>query len=485
MKEKKGRRRGRAGKLGIALLLLVGYLAGGAVFPFLWYQPVTEETQEAFDVKDFCSAETGVDRAMLLESNESAWEHRIRLLDQARYQIILSTFDMRDGESTRDLLAVIWHKAEEGVQVKILVDGISGLIRMEPAPLFSAVSSHPNIEIRLYNPVNLLTPWTSQGRMHDKYLIVDSSAYILGGRNTFDYFLGSYDMVNKSLDREVLVWNEAQGTDREEESSLFAVEAYFQKVWELDVCRRFHGEAALQEKKRIREQIRLLEERYQALCTEHKALFQKDFDYEAATCETNQIRLISGPVGIYGKEPQVLYAITELMKQAKERVIIHTPYIVSNGYMNEQLRQIGENVPDARLVINSVENGDNFVASSDYQYHKKDVVETGLAVYEYDGGYSTHGKSFVIDEDLCGIGSYNFDLRSTYMDTELMLVIQSKELTTQLREAMEVIERDCRKVVDEKNYIVPEHVVVAKVPLWKRAAWKIVGFLLQPVRCLA
>ena len=66
-----------------------------------------------------------------------------------------------------------------------------------------------------------------------------------------------------------------------------------------------------------------------------------------------------------------------------------------------------------------------------------------------------------------------------------MLVIQSKELTTQLREAMEVIERDCRKVVDEKNYIVPEHVVVAKVPLWKRAAWKIVGFLLQPVRCLA
>lgn len=29
--------------------------------------------------------------------------------------------------------------------------------------------------------------------MHDKYLIVDDTAYILGGRNTFGYFLGSYE----------------------------------------------------------------------------------------------------------------------------------------------------------------------------------------------------------------------------------------------------------------------------------------------------
>ena len=51
-------------------------------------------------------------------------------------------------------------------------------------------------------------------------------------------------------------------------------------------------------------------------------------------------------------------------------------------------------------------------------------------------------------------GSYNFDLRSTYMDTELMLVIQSEELTQQLMEYMGDIEKDCRMVVDEKNYVV-------------------------------
>lgn len=321
--------------------------------------------------------------------------------------------------------------------------------------------------------------------MHDKYVIVDDNAYILGGRNTFDYFLGDYDSKNKSLDREVLIYNTAQGGADSKESSLFQVEAYFHQVWNLDVCRLFHDDESLQKKKRVREQIDMLASRYEELKEKQVGLFDGTYDYSNNTCPTNRIRLVSGPTGIYGKEPAVFYTLTELMKQAQERVVIHTPYVVTNDYMNETLTEIADTVPDVKMVINSVENGDNFVASSDYQYHKKDVVATGIRLYEYDGGISTHGKSLVIDNDLCAVGSYNFDLRSTYMDTELMLVIQSEALTEQLIHYMDDIEKDCRTVVDETDYIVPDHITVAPVPFLKRAAWKIVGFLLQPVRVLA
>lgn len=231
--------------------------------------------------------------------------------------------------------------------------------------------------------------------------------------------------------------------------------------------------------------MELLEARYQELREKQEGFFDTAYDYTAHTCAANRIRLVSGPIGIYGKEPDIFYTLTELMKQAQERVVIHTPYVVTNDYMNETLTEIVDTVPQVKMVINSVENGDNFVASSDYQYHKKDVVATGISLYEYDGGLSTHGKSLVIDNDLCAVGSYNFDLRSTYMDTELMLVIQSEELTQQLMEYMGDIEKDCRMVVDEKNYVVPDHVTVAKVPFLKRLAWKVVGFLLQPFRVLA
>ena len=139
---------------------------------------------------------------------------------------------------------------------------------------------------------------------------------------------------------------------------------------------------------------------------------------------------------------------------------------------------------DVEMMINSVENGDNFVASSDYLRHKDELIETGVQIYEYDGGTSYHGKSMVIDDELAIIGSYNMDLRSTYVDTELMLVVQSKELSAQLMEKMDGFKADCRKVIDEDTYEVPEHVKVADVPWLKRAAWKVVGFLLQPFRIL-
>ena len=60
---------------------------------------------------------------MLLETNKSAWDERIRLFNQAKERIILSTFDMRDGKSTRDLLAVLYHRAEEGIKIKIWLTG--------------------------------------------------------------------------------------------------------------------------------------------------------------------------------------------------------------------------------------------------------------------------------------------------------------------------------------------------------------------------
>ena len=111
----------------LPLLLLAAflYLAIGATAPFFHYKTIPDKTKEQFSAEAFYQDSPGVDRAMILETNESAWEERLRLMNLAQERIILSTFDFRDGESPRDLLSIMLHKAEEGVQVKILVDGFS------------------------------------------------------------------------------------------------------------------------------------------------------------------------------------------------------------------------------------------------------------------------------------------------------------------------------------------------------------------------
>ena len=467
------------------LLAVILYLAIGAVAPFIKYRKLSEEMVQEADrvVAGIMEGhDTGVDRAMLLESNESALEERLRLFSLAEERIILSTFDMREGESAYDIAAVLLHKAEEGVKISLLVDGMSGLLRMSGRDFFYALSSHPNIEIRIYNPINLLTPWTSQGRMHDKYIIVDDLAYILGGRNTFDYFLGSYETEHRSLDREVLIYNTACGTENRE-SSLWQVLDYFEAVWDSGYCEIFGEKKGLYEKASVQAQRQKLEERYEKLLTEKPELFDT-YDYAANTCETNHVTLLSGDIGIYGKEPMVLYQLKELMCHAERRVLIHTPYVVCNSYMYQVLREIQREAPEAVLLLNSVENGDNFCASSDYIRNKPDVVATGMTIFEYDGGESYHGKSIIIDDCISIIGSYNFDLRSTYVDTELMLVIESREFTAELAEHMEKFEERSRLVLSEKEYLTPEGLDIEKVPFLKKIAMRVFGFLAQGFRYL-
>lgn len=43
---------------------------------------------------------------MILETGQSAWEERIHLIDKAEKRIVLTTFDMREGQSTEDVLSV-------------------------------------------------------------------------------------------------------------------------------------------------------------------------------------------------------------------------------------------------------------------------------------------------------------------------------------------------------------------------------------------
>ena len=205
--------------------------------------------------------------------------------------------------------------------------------------------------------------------------------------------------------------------------------------------------------------------------------------YGSNTVPTGKITLVSNPTGIYGKEPVVFHTMSVLMKDAKRSVLIHTPYAVFNDYMYDTMKEITARVP-VTMMINSVENGDNFFASSDYPMHRDAFGDTGMEILEYDGGLSYHGKSLVIDDELCAVGSYNFDLRSTYLDTELMLVIQSPELTAQLEEYMVSYQKDCRRLLPDGTYEIPEHLTIADVPAYKRAAWKVVGFVMQPFRFL-
>lgn len=464
-------------------IVLFIYIVFGTMIPYLSTKKISDDYMTSFHINNFYNNTPSVDRAMILESNWSAWEERLRGLNIAKKEILLSTFDLRDGESTRDVLSIILAKAEEGVKVKILVDGSNATLRMLKKPIFKAVSSHPNIKIKLYNPINIFMPWKSQGRLHDKYLIVDDILYILGGRNTSDHFLGDYKDKNKSLDRELLIYNGLHENGNSRESSLFQLKKYFMEVWDLKENVTFFDSENHIKKSYVKDQYDFLKKRHDYLMESYPEFFTAYF-YKYNTVTTNKVSVLANDVHIYGKEPKVFYSLIMLMKAAKFQIKLHSPYIILNEYMINEIEKVVDEVKDFKVLVNSVENGENFFASSDYLRNKKKIIETRVGLYEFDGGISYHGKSLTIDDDISIVGTYNLDLRSTYVNTELMVVINSKELTKILQDNMNYFEVNSRRVIDEKMYEVPEHLIITKIHPVKRLLFWIAGLFMIPFRIL-
>ena len=88
---------------------------------------------------------------------------------------------------------------------------------------------------------------------------------------------------------------------------------------------------------------------------------------------------------------------------------------------------------------------------------KKQVKDTTM------GKHSTHGKSIVIDDDIAVVGSYNFDCRSTYVDTETMLVVQGKEITKQLNDDFDELKTESLKVHPDGSYRSSENIKIPTI----------------------
>lgn len=437
--------RGRKVAIGVGgCILAICYVVLGGSLPYLNQPKVSEEYRQAFSTENFYSDTVSCDRAAIVEENADALAERIRLIEYAREQIVMSTFSFQSDEAGKQVIAALQRAAERGVEVRILVDGFNSVLKMSGNPYFYALTAHENVEIRIYNRANPLIPWKGMSRMHDKYLVADEEVYILGGRNTFNYFLGDQDS-HKNHDRDVLVYNTGGA-----ESSVYQVLGYFEHIWSLKCCKTWNVGAWYSFLPCVRRADAELEQIYEGLQETHPEWFEET-DYTAQTVAVDKITLLSNPTGLYSKEPWVFYGLCQLMADAEEEVWIHTPYIMCNEDMYEAFTKLCRKDADILLMTNSIINNGNPFGAVDYALHKQEILATGLQVLEYEGGTSYHAKSMVIDDDISIVGSFNMDMKSLYQDTELMLVIDSEELNAQLRECLAVYQEEAMEAIYTGN----------------------------------
>lgn len=457
-----------------ALLVFIIYVACGATIPYIKHKQVSDEYIRKFESEYYVIPdETSYERVMCIDDNTEALIYRLKMFEAAEEEIIISTFDFYDDDSGRDVMAALLNAANRGVDVKILTDGLTSMLRMNNSAWFAALDAHPNISIRRYNTMNLFTPWTIQARLHDKYIIIDSSMYLLGGRNTCNLFLGDYQSA-KNHDREILVTSDGVST-----SSLHSLKKYFSDMWQLECNTQYNFNVSEDEQDVA---IEALSGRYANLKETYPEAFE-DTDWHEITCAAERITLLCNPTSAGNKAPELWYSLNRIMADG-DNITILTPYIICSDEMYSDLTTLSAASDKVELIINSTENGANPSGCSDYINEAENVRNTGMTVYEYSGRHSTHIKTILVDDNISIVGSLNFDMRSVYLDTELMLVIDCPELNSELRSQAADMIASSKTYKSADEYVYGIDYIDKTLPFNKKATYTILKYILKPFRFL-
>lgn len=411
------------------------------------------------------------ERVCLVDGNEEALRWRLRLIRSAQSEIVLSTFDFRVDESGSDVVAALLDAAERGVQVRLLVDGISAQLHLQGSAAFQALAAHENAEVRFYNPLRLTRLWTANYRCHDKYLIIDRSAYLMGGRNTSDLFLGSGGATRQNMDRDVVVCG-----DGSRRGSVTALLDYFEDIWEVDTNREFRANG---EKGTVQRAAAALGERWAAITGAGRVT---PIDWDAETIPAGGVTVLHGDCTAWNKEPVLLNTLTALMQGGRERIVVQTPYIICNRAMYDALQKAATGAAQVQIITNAPQSGANPWGCADYLNQKKTILSTGVSVCEWHGERSMHTKTILIDGRFSIIGSFNWDMRSAYLDTELMLLVDCPELNATLRAEADEMVRQGKLLLPDGAAVEGAAYTAPEMPPYKKLLQPVLRVVIRPFR---
>lgn len=148
------------------------------------------------------AANAGLSGIQALPDAHDAFAVRGLLIRAAEKSLDIQYYIWRNDTTGMLLLQNIHTAADRGVRVRLLLDD-NGINKKLDSDL-ALLNTHPNIEIRLFNPfvwrspkaLNYLTDFFRLNhRMHNKSLTVDNVATVVGGRNIGDEYFGATDQV--------------------------------------------------------------------------------------------------------------------------------------------------------------------------------------------------------------------------------------------------------------------------------------------------
>jgi cardiolipin synthase len=352
------------------------------------------------------------DRITILKNGTETFPALLKEIEQAKHHIHLLFYTVQDDQIGNQLLDLLIKKAEEGVEVRLLVDGVGSKAllktageRLKKSGIHFAVFSPPKLSFLLH--LNF--------RNHRKIAVMDGRVGLIGGLNVGDEYLHKDSKLGYWRDIHVLIEGE----------SVLLLQRIFATDWNYVTNNK-------------------IAENPQYFPQYTKEGTQKSQEH---TGKSNTALVQVVPSGPDMKSDVVNLLYKEMILSAKKKIWLATPYFIPDQTIMDALIEARNKGIEVSIIV--PKNTDNFLIQAASYHYFQPLLRSGVQIYQYKKGFY-HAKIALVDDQLAKIGSANLDQRSFHYSFEAGLFIYHKETCEQVKQIFEQDFKDCTLLEDKQ-----------------------------------
>ncbi|HZJ57552.1 MAG TPA: cardiolipin synthase [Clostridia bacterium] len=322
-------------------------------------------------------------KVTILNNGDEKFPALIEELRGAKHHIHMAYYIIRDdeiGRAVRDLLA---QKAQEGVEVRLLYDGMGCLFvgKRYFDPIIRAGGKVAAFLPPFIPYINVRVNY----RNHRKIIVIDGEIAFTGGLNLGDEYLGRSLKYGFWRDMHLMI----RGSAVDQLQLRFMMDWQFASKKDIPASRKY---------------------------------FPHKYDTDGSGLQI----VSSGPDSSWAAIHQ---GYVKMISRARKKVYIQTPYFVPDDSMATALKIAALGGVDVRIMIPAMpDHPFVYWASTSYI---GELLEAGAKAYIYDNGF-LHSKLLITDDSVASVGTANLDIRSFSMNFEVNTFIYDTDIIKKL-----------------------------------------------------
>lgn len=336
---------------------------------------------------------------------EDKFHQMLEELKQAKEFIFLEYFIVENGLMWDSILEVLAQKAREGVEVRVMYDGMCSIILLPYS--YPKKLEAMGISCKMFSPIKPALSTYQNNRDHRKILVIDGKTAFTGGVNLADEYINQVKKFGHWKDTAVMLKGEG-------------VEAFtlmFLQMWNISEKRPEHYERYLNKGR---------EEGFESLPHD-------------------------GFVMPYGDSPlddenvgEQVYM--DILNCATKYVHIMTPYLILDDRMVNALCYCAKRGVDTVIMMPHIP--DKKYAFVLARAHYGELMDAGVKIYEYTPGF-VHAKVFVSDDQRAVVGTINLDFRSLYLHFECGAYLYRNSAIYDIEADYQETLKQCQRITKE------------------------------------